>query len=634
MKKTFFSINKTIIATLLCFLMVSNVAFAVPLTDVTSSHWANDVVQNVVDKEIMAFYSDNSFKPNQEATKIEAIITLYNVALTEKLLTPEQGQQLGEKYAKKLEGLNIPKSIEPYGEVVYPALGYALENKIVVEDEVKYFVSKGIPTTVSKVEASVYYGKALNLYKKENLDKVITLSFKDAQDITLVSWKYVNLLIDYNVVSGKGDTNGNFNPKTILNRSVLAVFADGYDKAILSSPVTDIEPTIPDSAEDKGSSASDDSSTETSDRTVSGVITDVLSDLNFIEVKESNGKTETFSTKEAAIYANNVLVTADELKDNVNVVLTISDSKVTKINMSLSFDKAEGTFNSLSDYIGTTDRFRSIRVLKKSGGIEFKRVYEDTPVIIDGVKSTVDKIEANYAVTLYYDDYNAISIQAYSDHYEMMGMLKSDINIVSPTELQLTLEDGTTFTQKINTTVIFDSENKNLNRNDIVSVLLEYGQVKKITYKGQVRDVVGNINSILISQKPEIELLKANGEKEKFLMSSGYSVIGEDGKMLLDIYSLRLNQLATIHVGIGGVDKISLGTAVVKDGIDATVNSVISSSNLLIVTLSDGSSMTVALKAGSTISLGDYQAGDHIILDGTQLRQGLFEANSITKKIQ
>lgn len=624
-----------VLAVFLAVMLVGNAAFAaVAVTDVTSSHWANDYVQSVVEKEIMALNEDGSFKPNDNVTNVETIIVLYRAAKQAGFLNGVNLNTLTSKYEADLEGLGIPKMLAPYGGDVYPALSYALENKILVMDEVKYFISNGKLTEAKKVDTSVFFGKALNVYKNENLNKIISLSYKDAFDISLGALKYVNLLIEYNLISNKGDSNGNFNPKSIINRSVLAVYADGYYKAIGANGQvatgTDSTVTVPNPSETTDTSGSTDTATQSSDDvTVSGTITDIFTDLKLIEVKEASGKTSVYDLKQAKIYADESLIDFSSLEKTTLVKLTITGGIVETVKLDKAYDKVEGTFIQVTELMGETQKFRSMKIQLPSNAYDFKRVYTSTPVTIDGVQKTVEDLKTGYKVVVAFDGYDAKSVTAYSEFYQIGGMLKDSINPKAPTALSMTMDNGNSFYQELTSEVSFSNTENLLNKNDIVKVVLKYGTVISIEYIGQAKDLVGTIEEIHITKTPSIAIKLDTGIVETYTLSDKAKLVDDAGNETLTIYDLRLDQIVRMHVGIEGIDRIDFSKETETVSFSGTVTNVFATTNLLIVKGDDGTTKTVGFAQNSGLKITDYVIGDKLFIKGKQLTEVLFEADSI-----
>lgn len=627
-----------ITAMMLILLMMGNLSFGMmAVTDVTSSHWAYDYVQRVVEKEIMILNEDDSFKPNDNVTNVEAIVVLYRAAKAAGYLQDVNLNTLTSKYESDLEAINIPKMLAPYGGDVYPALSYALENKILTLDEVKYFISNGKLTEAKKVDISVFFGKALNVYKNENLNKIISLSYKDAFDISLGALKYVNLLIEYDIISNKGDSNGNFNPKSIINKSVLAVYADGYFTAIKSDatsvPGTTVDPTgtntetkttIPNNTNTNTGTATNSDVVE-----VTGTITDVFSDLKLIEIKEAVGKTTVYDLKQAKIYADQAMINFDSLEKGAFVKLMLTKDVVTSVILDKTYDKIEGIFSQVTDPMGDALKFRSLKIQLPNKSFDFKRVYDTTPITIDGVQKTILDLKEGYKLIVSYDGYDAKGITAYSDYYQFTGMLKQSLDPASPTTLEMEKEDGLIFKQELTKSVTFTNVEKTLSKNDIVKVTLSYGVVSNIAYIGQAKDLIGTIEEIHITKAPEIAIRLGDETIEKYAVSKTAKIVDEIGNESLSIYDLKLDQNVRIHVGAEGIDRIDFSYEKEVIGFSGTVTNVFVTTNLLVVKSDDGVTKTVGFAPASGLKITDYVIGDKLFIKGKKLSEVIFEAESI-----
>ncbi|MBF4694575.1 S-layer homology domain-containing protein [Fusibacter ferrireducens] len=636
MTKNIFS---KITAMMLILLMVGNLSFGmVAITDVTSSHWAYNYVQRVVENEIMILNEDDSFKPNENVTNVEAIVVLYRAAKAAGYLKDVNLNTLTGKYESDLEAINLPKMLAPYGGDVYPALSYALENKVLTLDEVKYFVSNGKLTEAKKVDISVFFGKALNVYKNENLNKIISLSYKDAFDISLGALKYVNLLIEYDIISNKGDSNGNFNPKSIINKSVLAVYADGYFTAIKSDttpvPSTSGDTTGTNSGTETTIPSSSDTNAGTQDHSdavkVTGTITDVFSDLKLIEVKEAVGKTTVYDLKQAKIYADQAMINFDSLEKGAFVNLSLTNGVVTTVVLDKTYDKVEGTFSQVTEPMGESIKFRSLKIQLPNKSFDFKRVYDTTPITIDGVQKTVLDLKEGYKLIVSYDGYDAKGITAYSDYYQFTGMLKQPLDPASPTTLEMEKEDGLVFKQELTKSVTFTNSEKVLSKNDIVKVTLNYGVVSNISYVGQAKDLVGTIEEIHITRTPEIAIKLEDNKIEKYAVSKTAKIVDEIGNESLSIYDLKLDQTVRVHVGAEGIDRIDFSYEKEVIGFSGTVTNVFVTTNLLVVKSDDGVTKTVGFAPASGLKITDYVIGDKLFIKGKKLSEVIFEADAIT----
>jgi len=251
-------------------------------------------------------------------------------------------------------------------------------------------------------------------------------------------------------------------------------------------------------------------------------------------------------------------------------------------------------------------------------------------VTIDGKKADVDDLEVNDYVMVYYEDYSAMSIVAFSKNYVFKGMLTQKILLKSPDELNVTLENGTNFTAEIETGISYSGVTGNvLNKGDIVEVTLVYGKVKALAYAGEVRDIKGIIKGIYIKANSEIELNTGLDTYETIKVDPLLNIISESGEEGLNIYDLRLDQIANVHIGFNGIEVIRLGDDADKVSFDATVTSVIMSSNIMIVVDESGLSKTVAFATNTSLRAEDYEVGDKLSINGRKITEGLFEADEI-----
>jgi hypothetical protein len=199
----------------------------------------------------------------------------------------------------------------------------------------------------------------------------------------------------------------------------------------------------------------------------------------------------------------------------------------------------------------------------------------------------------------------------------------------------VTLEDGTQFKAPISDGVAFSNVTGNrLNENDIVNVKLVYGKVKSIAYAGVVRDIKGIIKGIYIKAESEIALDTGAKEYEIVAVDPNLNIIAEDGEEGLNIYDLRLDQIANVHIGFDGIEVIRLGDEADIEAFNATVTSVITTSNIMIVVDDSGISKTIAFAKNSNLDIADYMAGDKLYISGRKITEGLFEADHITSVTQ
>jgi hypothetical protein len=229
------------IGILLAMLMIFTSAsvFAATFTDVPSDHWASAYISDMQKKGIITGYSDGTFKPDAELTKMASVKVIYEMLKNNDLLDSDILSEQNDKYELTMNRYNVPSWAEQ-------AVAFALGEKIIVESELATFFNNDQTLAVaSKGEVSIYLGKALQ--KALNIEfgnTVYSFNFKDEITINFAMMPYVDLLVKNDIVSG--DENGNFNTKNPITRSVLAKMISVTDELVADKGVAFYEDSVDD----------------------------------------------------------------------------------------------------------------------------------------------------------------------------------------------------------------------------------------------------------------------------------------------------------------------------------------------------------------------------------------------------
>lgn len=620
---------------MLCVLLISNTGLAFANTN---GHWAKSQIESVKVKNIMPEYTEDVFKPDQAVTSLEVLVSIYRSVKATGIIDHLQMGTITTKHEASLTEIGIPPMLSPYGSGTYEALAFALEYKILTLDEVKVFVSGTTLTNVKKVNAIVFYAKALNVFKEEDLNKIILLNFKDAAEIPLSAIKYVNLLIEKGMISSKGDSVGNFNPNAIVTRATLAVLADalysqlssGQNQTIGGGGNTQVpETTQPVTTQPVTTEPTTESSGSLNvEKVVTGTVSKVFDDLLKVEVTHLDGKADVYSLDNAVIKVGTEISSFENIVLNTAIELIIKNNLVSEAKIDKKLERIEGNFVLLTDYVGASKLRRSMKLVLPDKTYDFRSVYDTTLITIDGKTAKAEALKENYRIIALHDGYDVKRIIAYSEFYEFKGMLKSPIDIKLPTVLEATLETGNVFSGSIDKAVSFIQANQNLVAGDLVKVTLKYGVVQKIEYVGKSKTLVGKITGIHIKAIPELTVTVA-GKEETHPVSSRLKIVNETGAGTLSIYDLRLDQEVTVDVGIGGVTNVQMGRKLVSEptGLKTTVTQVLESSNVLIVTDESNRVRTVTLPSNQA---SNYKVGMVLYIEGEALTETIFEAKKIT----
>ena len=591
---------------IMAIILISGASFS---ADVPESHWAKSHIDSVTQKNIMTRDAFGNFEPNRLTTKIEAFVVIYRSLKVGGLIAEDEVAVLVSDYESRFVSMGIPRVYSGYGEDVYPAIAYALDKSIISIEELDQVIIGEQPTVLEKLEFAVYLAKALNNYKSENLNKVVILQYKDDDLIDPASRKYLMFLIEEGILSSQGDASGNFNPESEVSRMIMATMIDGFHDAI--EPYMTNRPAVVEI---------DSKPIIESVKIVSGTIQKVNDNDKSIILMESTGKLTTFDIKSASITHVGSDVGFGALIQNLNVEVIITNGTVTEVKLDRVYESIEGKMVSISDIFSAELNFRSMKVELPSGIYDFKRVYEDTLVTINGISAKPSDLKPEYKLSVQFDGYDAKRVTAYSEFYEFNAMVEE---IIGESKIRLRMEYGVTFG------IDFEA---GFSVGDIVKVTMLYGDVATVENIGKAHIFTGNIFGINIKARPELTVRLYDDIYETNPLARGVVILDETGNDTLDIYDLRLEQEVTVSTGIGGIVKIDTGRRIVVEetGSLFTVAQVFESSNILIVTDRDGRTRTLVFALGSGLSILDYDAGDVIYAEGQALTDQIFEATKIT----
>ena len=619
------------LALLLCVLLVGNLGISWAATDVSTSHWANAQVERVTAKNIMPLNADGSFKPDSVVTNLEVIVAIYRAAKESGHLKNVEIGTLTTKHEVSLKALGIPQMLAPYGSDVYPALAYALENGILTLDEVKVFVSGITMTNVKKVNAVVFIAKALNVYKKADLNKVTLLTFKDISEIPLSAVKYVNLLIEEGIVSSKGDSYGKFNPTATVNRATLAAMIDGLYKGLEGLAAPGVEPTTEPVTEPSTEPTTEQPVIIETEKIVTGTVKTVNDGNSSVELVTQTGKTEIYSLIDVSIKIGDKKVGFESITLGAAIELTIEKGIVTKATLNKAYSRVEGAFVQLKDVVGSSTK-KSMKLTLDDKSSVFKTVYPETLVTINGAPAKLTDLKVGHRIIALFENNDVKRIMAFTETYDFYAINQLVIDPVKMGQYEVQLESGVILSGTLDKTVYTINAPNGLKVNDVVRVTMKKGKIAVLEYVGQAKTVVGKISGINITKTPELTIVNASNKEETFAFSTKIKMLDESGDNSISVYDFRLDQEVTVQVGIGGIKQIQLGRKIVVEptGIKVTVTQVIDSSNIMLAVDENNRIRTITFPVGSTFKASDYKAGMVVFIEGKAITDTVFEVVKVT----
>lgn len=191
----------------------------VPYNDITG-HWAEAAISEMYLKDIMKGYPDNTFKPNNPVTKIQAVVMLVRVMG----LTPNE--ELADDLPYLQETFNIPSWAN--GFVIT-----ALNERLLYYNELETI---GSQKPLSRQDAARLVIRALDLTNEAEKTAARQLNFTDADQIKPEFLGYISLAVEKGLL--KGNLKGAFQPLNPVSRAELAVL---FSKADVFLPEHDRE---------------------------------------------------------------------------------------------------------------------------------------------------------------------------------------------------------------------------------------------------------------------------------------------------------------------------------------------------------------------------------------------------------
>lgn len=611
-------------AVAICLLVVMAIstpaAFAARLfTDVPEDYWAMPFIIKVVENDIMPGYSDATYKPSKAVSKLEVITSIYNTICASGKFDKLQGDVLSMKFGATIDSAGIPKTLAPYGETTWAAVGYALENEILHPDELKGFVIEGELAEATKLEASIFLGKGMNIFLNENLQRIISFDYKDAFSITSAAAPYVDLLIQNDVISSKGDDKGNFNPKQVVTREVLATLLSGA-YGVLSGEIVPVE-------------SDDDSEIITvpkgDTKTYEAIVSSVHEDIEIIEVRDGGGKLHVYDGSSASIVRDGNDLELEDVNKGMDVTVHEVDGELSKLVINKQFDKTEGKYDAKSDELTDADGTYCVITIVTDNGKKYFKAYDSAVIVKDGEPVELDDLEFGDRLHMNVEGFMVREVEAYSPSSVVSGVLNRTTDFKKGSSISIQLDKGSYIDQTLESDIEVQGAADGIRKGDIIKVTLQYGKVVKVESTGMSSELSGTITSILISETPEVTVLTSDGVSKTAQLKEDMEYILLDGDDEGDVYDLRLDQSITLKMDGMGVKTLIMNKIVEKVKFKAEITEIYQTANLLKVKDDAGQVWTVSFSEDATFNILDYEVGDSVFVIGFELSDDLFEAEHV-----
>lgn len=553
---------KKALVILLTITLCLNASFAITFNDLDKATWAEDYIMKLAEMGIVTGYTDGSYKPLDSVSHYAAVLVIYRTLDAQGLIDADQADVYVNRYRSTLTEYDVPD-----WPMLHRAIAFCLENDIIAKSDIAGFIKDGQHQSISRENMAKYLGKALNLFLKENVDKVFTLPYKDVAKINTSALKYVNLLSEHKIISG--DNNGYFNPQNSLNRAALA-------KMIITS-IDALENT----------------QTVTTAQ-IEATVYIKLDDYQKVVFYKKGSTTESYTEKldsSVEILLGDVKGSYSDLEEDMPVVLTYANNKLVKVQASAKpvvYDEVTGQ---VTEPIIFNNR-RVLYVLNdKTKETEFYELTEDAMIYKVDVSSDFSDIQVGDRVILKVDGNSVYEVQYQTKNQTLKGTFvsydestNSIVVKVGTGELTLMLDGAVAVMRNDAVSTVVD-----LFSGDEVTIETTYDMVVKVNATGADTVSRGTIEKLNIGDTNELTLQAVGGESSKYQVAQG-ATISIDGQSK-SFYELRIGYRVTARVEEGVIMSIVALSKVEKTHLIGTIEKIYSDTGVVII--STGSSYTL-----------------------------------------
>lgn len=494
-------------------------AYGSVFTDIGSVPWpgAATFIDQAASMGLMNGYNENGkkyCKPRNNVSYCEAVQLMYSIMKAHS--KQDVSDTVVTKWKPVMSAYNIPSW-------AYNAVAYGLENNILATEELGKM--RNGTGNANREDVGRIFGKALSTLDGYTLVSNPSLSYRDAMQVSSDAKPYLELLNRSKLMVG--DTNNNFNPKSNINRSEMAVLSVKTYNTLTQN----------------GSGSTQTPSTGAVVGTV--VKSMVLSNGDlFLSLQTNTGAVRSlFGTKGSLTptYENKSISFTDiGTGDVVTAAYSGDQLKSLVVTTSKAGINKEVTYELV--------KITSSRATIKDGSKEkYYDIDRNADIRLDGSRSTTSKIsdalknaKYNVTLTLDKDEYVTKLDAVKSSNNPTKGLLtkltNTEITIKSGNKsYDFTLHDGDISVKKDNKSVMFKKlKNDYKSNNYTVSVKLNNkGHVTDIVIESEEDETHGDLYD-LTSRKIWI---KANGE------TFWYPIDEDDVDVFIDGKSKNLDTL-------------------------------------------------------------------------------------------
>lgn len=306
-------------------MIIAGLTVSQAFSDVSNTHWAKDAIDNMVEQKIISGYTDGTFQPSRNLSKIESIILLSKAAGVNKY------NDATEKFTKEYD--KLLSSYEKLTKSQKPFIAYLLGVNVLKEEDLSNLISTDkLNSPITREEMAVLITKILGKEEEVKNKSFVILPFDDVGEISAGAKPYVEYV--YNEGIMKGLTKNKFSSKEYVTRAQVAIILNGIIAKIKIVP------------EEKQQIIDN---TQANVTLKSGEITSIDTILKTIEIDEDDIYEYDDDTK---IYLDDKLVKISDLKITMEITKAkIKDGVIEEIRVGTSSNQEDKNETKEDEYV-------------------------------------------------------------------------------------------------------------------------------------------------------------------------------------------------------------------------------------------------------------------------------------------
>lgn len=581
----------------LAFGCVSTVSAASKFSDVDAERysWAVTQIEEMAEKGILSGYPDNTFKPENGISKIEAMLLISRILGINESVYADKLEDIYSLYADELDELDLRYKNE-IAFLVY-------KNVFSTEEIAEVAKNDEFNNSLYRYEVAEYLTRAMGAYYTANDSDT---GYEDESTIPAKSRPYVKYVKDKGIMQGMTATE--FTPLYPVNRVQMAVMMyrimNAQGLMFISADYKSI------------------SSTE-------------------IEVKLAAGN-GSYDITEAEFYLNGEITTASAIKLGAKLALVFENGVLKRVEaISVIPDLVSTVAGEVKEVVlGSSNRVKIIDSI--TGESDTYDVLSTCEVYVADDLSTLSVLRVKDNAKLYLDKNNVVfKIDIIDINNQFKDGIIDEISIDDDLNIIIERENGDKETYKVSDDIIVkrnskDAPLKDILKGDKISLCAtKYNKITRLEVTSEIGNSKGKIVEIVISSNSSI-VIEKNGDESRYPINNSIE-ISLDGKSGT-LYDLRVDMEAEITTDSGAVKEIVVSSVDEVGQLSGQVELVNSAYGFINVKLSSGQSKQIFVSNNTKITadgattatktIKNIKEGDMVVVIGKNVN-GAFQATTI-----